>query len=420
MSLTETTSIAGNEQLNPLFALRILFAVNIPFPEGRANTRRIRTVARELSRQGHQVTILLPFAREHQAKTQLIEGIQAEWCLTPRTDGTFLNANQRVKLSVQFFSRCQWLKQLWRKSKRDEYDWLYLYQPGIDGLVAAIIARHFGRKVCSEYVDQLSPIGYRGLLWRLIYLLQLLADHKVPSLSDQMLTISSSLEQVYHKRNSRALMLIFPILVDTIRFGAGNQYRFRQKLNLGERFVVAFTGSFTRPQGLRVLIEAMAKVVKQYPDVMLLIAGGGISDDADDADQLINQYGIKANALYLGMLAETDIIDLQAASDILVMPKLDDPVNHAGLSTKLSEYLASGKAVIASDVGDVSKYLTHEKQALLVPPGDSDALEQAILRLLINPILRKQLGLNGRQVAVQHFDIRVNVTRLVEALCRHS
>lgn len=420
MSLTETAKLAGNQEIAPLSALRFLFATNIPFPEGRANTRRIRTIARELVRQGHQVSILLPFARKHQAKSQIIEGIQVEWCIAPQTDNVFLKTNQRVKLSVQFLSRCRWLKRLWQKSKRKEYDWLYLYQPGFDGLIAAIIARYFGRKVCSEYVDLLSSEGYQGLLLRLIYKLQLIADNKVPALSHQMLTISSLLEKVYHQRSLRSSMLNFPILVDTVRFGTGDQYRFRQKLNIRKRFVITFTGSFTRPQGLRVLIEAIANVVRQYPDVMLLIAGGSLVDDADDADLLINKYDLKANALYLGMLDEVDIIDLQAGSDILVMPKLDDPVNHAGLSTKLSEYLASGKAVIASDVGDVGKYLIHEKHALLVPPGDNDALERAILRLLVNPELRMLLGSNGSKAAIHYFDIRVNVMRLVEALHKHS
>ena len=120
------------------------------------------------------------------------------------------------------------------------------------------------------------------------------------------------------------------------------------------------------------------------------------------------------------MLDEVDIIELQAGSDILVMPKLDDPVNHAGLSTKLSEYLASGKAVVASNVGDVSKYLVHEKNALLIPPGEVDALAGALLCLLAKPVLRDFLGKNGRQAALKYFDIPVNVTRLANVLRAHG
>ncbi len=116
------------------------------------------------------------------------------------------------------------------------------------------------------------------------------------------------------------------------------------------------------------------------------------------------------------MIPEEDVIDLQSTSDILVMPKLDDPINQAGLSTKLAEYLASGKAVVASNVGDVGKYLRHEYDALLVPPGDQHALEQGLIRLLEEPELRHKLGINARETALRHFDIKVNMTRLVKAL----
>jgi glycosyltransferase involved in cell wall biosynthesis len=151
---------------------------------------------------------------------------------------------------------------------------------------------------------------------------------------------------------------------------------------------------------------------------MLILAGGALGDDAEDVDQLIEQYGLGTSAINLGMIPENDVVDLLAASDILAMPKLDDPVNHAGLSTKLGEYLASGRAVIAADVGDVGKYLTHEKDALLLPPGDREALEEGLLRLLRDARLREQLGLAGKKAALRHFDITANVAGLVRFLVR--
>jgi glycosyltransferase involved in cell wall biosynthesis len=167
-----------------------------------------------------------------------------------------------------------------------------------------------------------------------------------------------------------------------------------------------------------VLFEAMSNIITNYPEVMLIVAGGSLVPDSDDAEKLILEYGLERNALYLGVIPEEDVIDLQGTSDILVMPKLDDPVNHAGLSTKLAEYLASGKAVIASDVGDVRKYVIQEEDALLVRPGDRGALERALLRLLGDPELCKKLGASARQAAVRYFDIKINVKRLVIAMSR--
>lgn len=400
--------------------MKILFAVNMPFPEGRASTRRIRTIAREMVRQGHKVSILLPFSREPKAKNKIIDGIYVRWCLTPSKKAEFQTINKRVKLSIQFLSRFRWMMELWLKSKRKEYDWLYLYQPGIDGLIAARIARYFGRRILSEYVDLFSSDEYDTPIWRIFYKLQVFADRKVPFYSNIILTISSVLKNIYQYRNPDVPILIFPTLVDTSKFGKGDPYRYRQELSLGNRTVISFTGSFVRTEGLHVLIEAIANVLKRNHDLILLIAGGSLVPKSDDAGQLIKQYRLQTNALYLGALSEEDVIDLQAASDILVMPKLDAPVNHAGLSTKLAEYLASEKPVIASNVGDVGKYLIDGQDALLIPPGNRNALEIALLRLLKDRELCNVLGANGRKKAIQHFGIEANVMRLMNILLSYN
>ncbi len=405
----------SNESVTPI---QILFAVSMPYPEGRSNTRRIRAIAGELVRQGHQVCVFLPFSRVPQPAVQVIEGTKVEFAAVPQTENAFLDGKGRVKLSVHFFSRCRWLMGLWRKSKRREYDWLYLYQPGIDGLLATLIARCFRRKVVSDYVDILSADGYYTFILRLVYLLQVLADWTVPALSHLVLVISSRLEGVYRGRCRHAAMIRFPIVVDTHRFRTGDRNRHRQQLNLGDRPCVVYAGSFARPQGLRVLIEAMVKVIEVKPDAVLLVAGGSLAVDADNIHLLIEQNRLDSNTWYLGLLTEKDVIDLLSAADVLVLPKLDDPVNHAGLSTKLGEYLASGNAVIASNVSDISTYLTHEYDALIVPPGDCYALAEAILRLLDDNELRQSLGANGRLVALREFDLGSNVARLVECLQR--
>jgi glycosyltransferase involved in cell wall biosynthesis len=272
----------------------------------------------------------------------------------------------------------------------------------------------------SEYVDLLSSDGYDTPIWRIIYKLQVFADKKVPSYSNIILTISSVLKNIYQYRNPDVPILIFPTLVDTSKFGKGDPYRYRQELILGNRTVISFTGSFVRTEGLHVLIEAIANVLKRNYDLILLIAGGSLVPKSDDAGQLIKQYRLQTNALYLGALSEEDVIDLQAASDILVMPKLDAPVNHAGLSTKLAEYLASEKPVIASNVGDVGKYLIDGQDALLIPPGNRDALEMALLRLLKDRELCNVLGANGRKKAIQHFGIEANVMRLMNILLSYN
>jgi len=396
--------------------MKILFAVNIPYPEGRANTRRIRSIARELVKQGHKVSILIPYARAPQDSYQVIEGANVRWCLIPSNEFEFLNKRKRVKINIQIFSRLKWIIQLYKLTKKNEYEWLYLYQPGIDGFVAELLAKCFGRKIIVEYVDMLLEESFDGFVWRLIYYTQVMADRLVPLFADVILAISSSIKNKYDRKNYKSKVILFPTLVDTTKFGKGDRKYFRCSLNIGERTIVAFTGSFVRTEGLGLLAEAVSRIIKRYPNLFFIIAGASLVSDSDDADELIERFGLQTNALYLGSITEKEVINLQAAADILVMPKLDVPVNHSGLATKLSEYLVSENPVIASNVGDVEKYLTNEQDALLVPPSDCNALENALVRLLSDKKLRRFIGKNGKKVALNNFDVKINVQRLVNTL----
>jgi glycosyltransferase involved in cell wall biosynthesis len=397
-------------------AIRILIAVNIPYPEGRANTRRILTIARELVRQGHEVRLLLPFSRIRQPPQQVVDGIQVCICYVPNANSQAVNAAGRVRLRVHIISRLKWLKALWRESRLRSYDWLYLYQPGIDSAGAVAVARMFARKVVCEFVDALTPAGYSTRFLRVIYPLQVLADRILPRKADLVIVISTVLRRQYQGRAPSVPVLIVPTLVDIDRFGAGDPQRFRQSLGIEDRLTVVFTGSFVRTEGLSILCAAFSTVSTVRPEARLLIAGASLVPDSDDIEVLFGKYQLQGRAHYLGMLSESDVIDLQACADVLVMPKTDDVVNHAGLGTKLGEYLASGNAVVASDVGDVSRYLVHRKDALLVPPGQPEGLSAAILLLLDDPVMRAEIGGRGRVAAQRHFSVDHNVGRIAHSL----
>ncbi|WP_304511576.1 glycosyltransferase family 4 protein [Desulfobacula sp.] len=396
--------------------LDILFAVNIPFPEGGANTRRISNIAREMAKNGHHVTILIPFARKLQKKKGSLEGVDVEWCLVPRNAEVFKNKMGRIKLYIQIISRVKWLLKLYKKSMRKEYDWLYLYQPGFDGLMATTIAVFFNRKIVSEYVDLLSSSGSDGIIWKFIYRLQLYADQKVPLKSNLLITISSKLKNVYEKRNPDVPVLIVPTLVDCKRFGVGDSSYFRKKLDIRAKFIITFAGSFVKTEGLALLIEAFSMLVRNKKNIFLLIAGGSLVPGADDPLKLISEFDIENDAEFLGFLPEEKVVDLLAASDVLVMSKLNDPINHAGFGTKLSEYLSAGRPVIASDVGDISRYLVNDRDVILVDPGNLDELVIALQRLVNDRKTCRLLGGHARKAALHKFDVPPHVLNILNSM----
>lgn len=397
--------------------VRILMSISKPFPEGGADTRRIHTLARELAAQGARVSVLLAFARQPQAFAREIDGLHVSWCYVPATAAEVLNRHGYVRMRVQIQGRLRAVWRVWTASLRRQYDWLYLYQPGIDGLLQALVARLCGRRVCTEYTDRLSAASVpRGLRWRIMYALWWTGDRLAPRLSSLILVISHELEAHYRGLAPKTRILRLPVVVDVDAFGHGDPQRFRTGHGVSSSGgTVVFTGSFSQPQGVATLVEAVARVVHSHPDAKLLIAGGSMGADVDDVDALIARHSLAVHARNLGRLPRAEVIDLLAAADVCVLPKLDAPVNHAGLSTKLAEYLAAGKPVVASRVGDVSHYLVHEEHALLTRPGDVGELADAIDRLLSDTTLARRLGSAGRRLAEAEFDVRGNVRRLLAA-----
>ncbi len=89
-----------------------------------------------------------------------------------------------------------------------------------------------------------------------------------------------------------------------------------------------------------------------------------------------------------------------AAADVLVVPRPESRSGRFGFPSKLPEYLALGRAVVASDVGDQARVVRHRENGLVVTPGSAAALVEA-LRSLADPDLRRRLGEAGRRSAVE-------------------
>jgi glycosyltransferase involved in cell wall biosynthesis len=118
-----------------------------------------------------------------------------------------------------------------------------------------------------------------------------------------------------------------------------------------------------------------------------------------------------------GAVVPHDVPDLLDACDILVSPHVPLPggVDFFGSPTKLFEYMAAGKAIVASRLGQIAEALTDGETALLVEPGDAAELAAALVRLAEAPELREALGANARRAAIERHSWRENARRLREA-----
>jgi len=123
-------------------------------------------------------------------------------------------------------------------------------------------------------------------------------------------------------------------------------------------------------------------------------------------------------ASFVGRIPHASIPVYLDACDILVAPHVPMPDGSPffGSPTKLFEYLAMAKPVVASNLGQMAEILVDGETALLVKPADPSALAKAIHRLEKDQPLRQRLGANARSLVTSQYTWRHNSERALAAL----
>jgi glycosyltransferase involved in cell wall biosynthesis len=140
---------------------------------------------------------------------------------------------------------------------------------------------------------------------------------------------------------------------------------------------------------VRYLAEAFVRVSFADPAVRLLLVGDG--ETADSVREILKRAELDARVHMPGMVPRQDVSGYLAAADILVSPHAETDA-FIGSPVKIFEYMAAGRAIVASNVAQIGELLRDEETALLVTPADSEALADGIRRLHHDSGLRKRLG----------------------------
>jgi len=174
----------------------------------------------------------------------------------------------------------------------------------------------------------------------------------------------------------------------------------RASLRLGMNPLIIFVGNFYEWHDVKTLLDAFAKVLVVYPDARLVLVGDGSLRRA--MVQYAVDVGVSHAVHFTGLIAHSEVPRLVAAADIAVAPYPIMKHEFWMSPMKLFEYMASGKAIIASRVGQIADVIIDGNNGLLVSPGDASALEVALKGLIGDPTLRSRLGHQARVGAVRH------------------
>ncbi|MFZ0060496.1 MAG: glycosyltransferase family 4 protein [Pyrinomonadaceae bacterium] len=189
----------------------------------------------------------------------------------------------------------------------------------------------------------------------------------------------------------------------------------REELGLqSDELLVGFVGSFGPWHGVLVLAEAIKLIPAGLPVRFLLVGSGALQEEMK---QLLTAEVETGRVIFYGGVAHEQIPALLDACDVLVSPHvpLAAGAEFFGSPTKLFEYMAMGKPIVASRLGQIADVLGHEKTGLLVEPGDARQLSNAIIRLTQSPQLREKLGAAARQSAIANHTWTRNAQIILDA-----
>ena len=177
---------------------------------------------------------------------------------------------------------------------------------------------------------------------------------------------------------------------------------------------VLFVGRLAAVKGVRVLIDAFARLASDHPTARLTLVGDG--PDRAALELAVAKAGLTEQIEFTGYLSQDAVAETLANADIFALPSFAE-----GVPVALMEAMASQIPVLAPRVGGVAELVEDGVHGFVLPPGDVDALASALDNLLSDPGLRLKMGAEGRAKVESEFTQSSEAKWLLRLFeCAHS
>lgn len=229
---------------------------------------------------------------------------------------------------------------------------------------------------------------------------------------DCLVVMTNVLKQYYEKFLSNKTQIVhLPMTVDFKRFEKV------PTIKNETRSYIAYCGSMSNTKdGVDILIESYIKIMEQFPDIDLCLAGAKLpTTDYQKQIEIIQKNKAEKRIVYLGNLSRDKIPSFLIKSNILAMARPKSKQAEGGFPTKLGEYLATGNPVCVTRTGEISNYLVDEKNAFIAEPDSIESFSNALIRALTNE-KANQIGQTGQLIAKKHFNTDIQAKELFQLL----
>jgi glycosyltransferase involved in cell wall biosynthesis len=277
--------------------------------------------------------------------------------------------------------------------------------PPLPQAVSAWLVARLRRKPFVLEVRDLWPefaIGMGVLRNRPLIVLARMLEAFVYRRADHII-VNSPAYQMYIVQKGRPSesISVVPNGVDTRMFVDGDRaLEIRERLSLGDEFVVTYAGALGMANDIDTIIGAAA-ILLDSPRIRFVLAGDG--KERERLQRLVLDQGL-SNVTFSGVLPKSEIPALLAASDACIATLMNIPMFTTTYPNKVFDYMAAGRPTLLAIDGVIREVLEAANGGIFVPPGDAGALAAAIVQLANDPDQARRMGAAARAYVVDHFD----------------
>jgi PEP-CTERM/exosortase A-associated glycosyltransferase len=360
---------------------RILHILDHSIPLHSGYTFRTLAILREQRARGWETFHLTGSKQENCNVLQ--EDVQGwHFFRTPVSSGLM----SRLPVLNQVAVISQLTERLTDVAKMIKPDILHAHSPVLNALPALRVGRRLGIPVVYEvrafWEDAAVDHGTNrewGVRYRLTRNLESYALRRV----DAITTICEGLRSDILARGIPAeKVTVIPNAVNLEDFGMNNSadLEFAQYLGVSGKLLLGFIGSFYAYEGLVILLHALPKMLKQNPDIRVLLVGGGPQEK--ELKDLATRLGLEDKVIFTGRVPHEQVQRYYNLIDILVYPRLKMRLTDLVTPLKPLEAMAQGRLVAASNVGGHLELIQDGKTGILFKAGDPGALADKVIEFI--------------------------------------
>ncbi|MHA1439791.1 MAG: glycosyltransferase family 4 protein [Promethearchaeota archaeon] len=235
--------------------------------------------------------------------------------------------------------------------------------------------------------------------------------NKIYQRLNKIICVSESLKQrLINFKIKENNIKVIPNGVDVNKFSRLKRSAFLDKYLVGKEDYkrIIFVGRLDVQKGVKYLIKAIPKVLKEYRKVHFFILGNGNLERY--LKDLANELKIGSNITFIDFIPLGKMPNFYSAADIFCLPSL-----HEGFPLSIAEALSMGLIIVASDTEGIPEAIVESKNGFLVEPKNVNQLSEKLLKALnLNEIEIKKISENNRKLAVEKYSWENIVNEIVK------